>query len=141
MKVEPSESVLIFQALLGQAATQQLTVTLDLPDEPPVDVTSDPGTNYKSSDLSICDFDLVQPGLVIGVQDGECIITVTNSGLAAEATVNVIVFTPLFITSLNMPDSARDVEIRGDFAYIALNSDGLQIVDISDRKSPGQRGF
>jgi hypothetical protein len=48
---------------------------------------------------------------------------------------------PIYSGSYNTPNSARDVHISGDFAYVTDYSGGLQVLDISDPSFPTYVGM
>jgi hypothetical protein len=124
--LEGSRQLIVTGTLIDLNATQ-----LDL-------TSTRKGTNYGSSDLNVCNFGIT-PGQVFGGNTGTCTITVTNSGFTATAMGTVTGFTPSEISTLTVPGSVA-VDVAGDFAYIAAGSNGLAVVDISDRTAPKTRG-
>ena len=40
-----------------------------------------------------------------------------------------------------MPDSVLDVDVAGDYAYVAAWEAGLRVVDVSVPSAPVERGF
>ena len=114
----------------------QLIVTGQLVDGRTLDLTSTQrGTNYLSSDLNVCNFG--QPdGRVFGGQGGTCTITVSNSGHTAQVQGTVINFTPRAMGFVAIPGFANNVDISGNFAYVAAGATGLQIVNVSNKQAP-----
>jgi sugar lactone lactonase YvrE len=135
IEVIPASFVLTVNAILGQAS-RQLVVTGHLRDGTTINLTSTTkGTNYTSSNLAICNFGS-QDGRVFAGGDGACTITVTNSGFSATATVTVQTFAPTALSSVSIPGFANNVDVSGNFAYVAAGIAGLQIVDVTDRRAP-----
>jgi hypothetical protein len=141
----------IFDTLLGPGS-QQLTVTGTLVDTKgtQIDLTTPrscaapgavcPGalTNYNSSDLTVCNFGAT-PGQVFGGNTGPCTITVTTSGFTATASGAVKGVTPSQVSALNIAGAVA-VDVAGNFAYIAAGTNGLVVVDVTDRTNPRTRG-
>ncbi len=135
MEVEPPAFTLIVNSLVGEAYTQ-LRVTGELRDGTSIDLTPTArGTNYNSSDLNVCNFGAIA-GRVFGSSDGICTITVTNSGFTGTSSGIVRTFAPLALSSVSIPGYANNVEVNGDFAYVAAGSAGLQVVSVSNRAAP-----
>jgi len=119
-------------------ASRQLTVTGELIDgKTTLDLTSTSRrTTYASSDLTVCNFG-AEPGLIFAGREGACTITVENSGcLSAAAFGTVQSFTPGPLSFVDIPGFANNVDVQGDYAYVAADSAGLQVVDISQRSNP-----
>lgn len=93
------------------------------------------GTNYTSNDLTKCNFG-AEDGRVFAGADGTCTITATNSGFPATASGTVTTFAPTALTSLNIPGTTNNVDVNGNFAYVAAGSAGLQVVDVSNHSAP-----
>ncbi|HEV2988434.1 MAG TPA: family 16 glycoside hydrolase [Candidatus Angelobacter sp.] len=74
-------------SLNSAGATQQLTLTATMSDNSKQDVTSNPGTIYKSSNTALAT--VSNSGLVTAVAAGNVTITGTNSGKSATASVNL----------------------------------------------------
>jgi hypothetical protein len=136
ISVKPSNFVLTVNSIQGQAS-QQLTVTgLLLDKKTTIDLTStQTGTNYSSSDLTICNFG-TPDGNVFAGNGGSCTITVTNNGFTAQAMGTVTGFTPKSLSFLTIPGFTNGVAVNGNTAYIAAGSAGLQVVDVTDRTNP-----
>lgn len=134
--VTPPAFVLNVNTIQG-IASQQLAVKANLIDGKTVlDLTStSTGTNYSSSDLTICNFG-APDGNVFAGKNGSCTIMVSNSGFTATATATVIAFSPTSLSFISVPGFANDVAVNGNYAYIASGSAGLQVVDVTDRRNP-----
>jgi hypothetical protein len=136
LEVKPGTFILAVNSIEGQAS-QQLTVLGHLIDgKTLIDLTSTQrGTNYSSSNLTICNFGSPD-GNVFAGSNGSCTITVTNSGFTAMAAVTVIGFTPKSLSFISIPGFANGVAANGNYAYVAAGSAGLQVVNVSDRSNP-----
>jgi len=137
IQVSPSAFTINFNTLLGEGA-RQLIVTGTLIDlnVTQIDLTSARrGTNYTSSDLTVCNFGAFD-GQVFAGNSGTCTITVSNSGFTAQATGIIKTFSPAPLSFVSIPGFANNVKVNGNFAYVAAGSAGLQVVDVSDRTNP-----
>jgi hypothetical protein len=92
------------------------------------------GTNYTSSDLTVCNFG-APDGNVFSGNAGSCTITVTVAGFSAVSQGTIVSFAPFMVSWLALPGFGNDVAIRGDYAYVAAGSAGLQVVDVSNHQS------
>ena len=135
LTVVPLTFVLTVNDVIGEASVQ-LTVTGHLKDGTTLDLTStQQGTNYASSDLTTCNFG-APDGRVFAGADGACTITVTNSGFSAESHGTVQTFTPVPLSFVAIPGFANNVDVSGDFAYVAAGATGLQVVSVGNRSAP-----
>jgi hypothetical protein len=135
LEVSPVQVVLVVNTIIGEAS-QQLTVTGRLKDGSSINLTSRTrGTNYSSSDLNIANFGGAD-GLIFAGVNGAALITVSNSGFSATSTINVSSFSPAPLSFVTIPGFANNVDVSGNFAYVAAGSAGLQVVDVTDRRSP-----
>jgi YVTN family beta-propeller protein len=134
--VSPSSFVLNVNTIQLLAA-QQLTVTAKLIDgKTTIDLTStQKGTNYTSSDLTICNFGSPDGNVFAGA-NGNCTITITNSGFTTQATGVVRAFSPTPLSFLPIPGFANSVAVNGNYAFVAAGAAGLQVVNVSDRTHP-----
>jgi len=134
--VTPASFALTVNTLFPQAS-QQLTVTGRLIDgKTTIDLTSTTRrTNYASSNLTVCNFGSPD-GRVFAGSNGNCTITVTNSGFSATSTGVVRSFSPTGLSFVTIPGFANNVDVSGNYAYVAAGSTGLHVVDVSDRASP-----
>lgn len=136
LEVKPSTFVLTVNTIQGQAS-QQLRVLGHLIDgKTTLDLTStQEGTNYSSSDLTICNFG-APDGNVFAGSNGSCTITVSNNGFSAQATAVVRSFTPTALGFVAIPGFANGVDVNGNFAFVAAGGSGLQVVNVSNRSAP-----
>lgn len=117
-------------------AFQQLTVTGDFTLGGSINLTARArGTNYTSSNLPVCNFG-AEDGRVYGGSDGACTITVTNNGFTATASGAVRTFTPVALSYVSIPGFANNVDVSGNYAYVAAGAAGLQVVDVTNRSNP-----
>lgn len=136
ISVKPSTFLLAVNSLSSEAS-QQLTVSGQLIDgKTTIDLTSTQrGTTYSSSDLTICNFGSPD-GNVFAGSPGPCTITVSNSGLSANINGTVTGFSPTAFGFVSIPGFANSVAVNGNYAYVAAGSAGLQVVDVSNRNTP-----
>ena len=136
ISVKPSTFLLAVNSLSSEAS-QQLTVSGQLIDgKTTIDLTSTQrGTTYSSSDLTICNFGSPD-GNVFAGSPGPCTITVSNSGLSANISGTVTGFSPTAFGFVSIPGFANSVAVNGNYAYVAAGSAGLQVVDVSNRNTP-----
>lgn len=135
IEVAPQSFVLTVNSVIGEAS-QQLTVTGRLKDGTSLGLTSTlRGTNYSSSDLNVCNFGSPD-GRVFAASNGACTITVTNSGLTAQSLGTVNSFTPTPLSFVAIPGFPNNVDVSGNFAYVAAGAAGLQVVNVSNRAAP-----
>jgi hypothetical protein len=136
VEVRPASFRLAVNAI-APIASQQLQVVGHLIDgETALDLTSTRwGTNYTSSDLAVCNFG-APDGNVFAANSGACTITAAIAGFNATAAGVVIAFSPQPLSWMAIPGYANDVDISGDYAYVAAGAAGLQIVDVSNRRAP-----
>jgi hypothetical protein len=103
-----------------------------------LNLTTDPRTNFSSSNLNVCNFG-VQPGLVFSSSTGTCTITLSQNTLSMNVPGAVTDFTPTEISTLNVLGAVA-VDVAGTFAYVAAGTNGLIVVDVTDRTKPHSRG-
>jgi archaellum component FlaF (FlaF/FlaG flagellin family) len=131
----PSPLAIVMNTLLGEAS-RLVTVTGTLSDGSTINLTSrGRGTTYASSDLAVASFGAIA-GQIFAGATGTATITVANNGFTTTVPVTVQTFSPVALSALAMPGFANNVDVAGNFAYVAAGSAGLQIVDISDRSNP-----
>jgi len=136
LEIKPAAFILDVNTIQG-VASQQLSVLGHLIDgKTTLDLTSTlEGTNYSSSDLTICNFGSPD-GNVFSGNNGACTITVTNNGFSAQATGIVKTFAPVSLSFVPIPGFANAVDVNGGFAFVAAGASGLQVVNVSDRTHP-----
>jgi Tol biopolymer transport system component len=124
---------LIINTLFGPRPGH-LVVTAQLGNGSFVDITQDPGTTYESLNPSVAAVD--STGTVAGVAPGSTSIVVRRGGLTAQVPATVTRFTPAALSTVSIPGYANNVEVLGNYAYVAAGVTGLQVVDVSDRRNP-----
>jgi hypothetical protein len=136
IEVTPSRFALIVNNIIGEAS-QQLKVTGHLIDgKTTINLTAiSRGTIYASSNPFIANFGATD-GLVFAGNNGSATITVTNNGFTAAAQVSVSSFAPTALSFVTIPGFANNVDVSGNFAYVAAGATGLQVLDVTDRRSP-----
>ena len=133
--VSPNAFTINIDSTTG-TGSQQLSVTGEFNAGGTIDLTPRTrGTNYSSSNLSVCNFG-AESGKVFGAADGTCTITVSNSGFTATVAGTVRNFTPTALSFIDIPGFANNVDVNGNFAYVAAGSAGLQVVNVTDRAKP-----
>ena len=103
-----------------------------------LDLTADPRTSYKTSDQTICALG-VTPGLITSGATGSCAITISQNDLSVSVSGSVTNFAPTEVSTLVVPGAVA-VDVSGNFAYVATGSNGLTVVDVTDRTAPQIRG-
>lgn len=136
LEVKPISFILDVNTIQG-VASQQLSVLGHLIDgKTTLDLTATlKGTNFSSSDLTICNFG-APDGNIFSGSDGVCTITVSNNGFTAQATGIVKTFVPTSLSFVPIPGFANGVDVNGNLAVVAAGSAGLQLVDVTDRTRP-----
>lgn len=133
IRVTPASFVLSFNTIAGDASIQ-LTVTGTMLDGRTIDLTTR-GANYATSDPTICNFGGTD-GQVFAGASGPCTITVTVAGFTGTSTGTVRAFSPVSLGSLQIPGYANNVDVNGNFAYVAAGVNGLVIVGVSNPSAP-----
>ena len=129
-------SFVLTTSVLFPIASQQLSWKVNLIDgKTTLDITDDSRTNYASSDLTVCNFG-AKKGEVFAGSPGGCVITISNNTLSVTVGGTVKSFTPTALSFVDIPGFANNVDVNGNFAYVAAGSAGLQVVGVSDRQSP-----
>ena len=135
LQVQPENPVITFNTIQGRDTSAQLTVTGTTIDGGQIDLTPlHTGTNYNSSDLSICNFGGVA-GQVFAGTPGNCIVTAENSGFSDESQITVQNFSPQALSQLDLAFSLNTIKVVGQTAYVG-SSDSFIIVDVSDPNNP-----
>lgn len=134
-EISPGTATIKYNTIETEAS-RQLTVTGHLIDGNTIDLTAtSDGTSYTSSDLAICSFG-IQSGRVFAGTNGACVVTASNSGFSAETNIVVDTFEPTALGYIGIPGYAYNVDVQGDYAFVAAGAAGLQVVDIADRGAP-----
>jgi hypothetical protein len=134
LQVSPNPIGLIVNTVFG-ATPVQLNVTGITNTGTSVNLTNNANTVYQSLDQSIAV--VGTNGSVFGLASGSTTISVQNAALTANAVVNVATFTPGAVSSLEIPGYANNVDVAGNYAFVAAGIAGLQIVDVTNRNIPG----
>jgi uncharacterized lipoprotein YbaY len=113
----------------------QLSITGTLVDGSQIELPDNALTQYNSSDLSVASFGL-NAGEIFGGAPGSATITVSAWGKTVGINVTVRQFQPVALSAVNIPGYANNVDVSGDYAYVAAGAEGLQVVDVSDRSNP-----
>lgn len=122
--------------VLFPLASQQLNWKVNLIDgKTTLDLTDDARTSYVSSDLNVCNFG-AKKGEVFAGNTGSCVITISNNTLSVTVPGTVKSFSPTALSFVDIPGFANNVDVNGNFAYVAAGSAGLQVVSVSDHMHP-----
>jgi hypothetical protein len=133
LQVSPNPLALSVNSVFGSTPAQ-LTVTGITNTGTSVDLTHNANTVYQSLDQSIAAVSAT--GEAFGISVGSTTIQVQNGGLTASTAVNVGTFDPSAVSVVQIPGYANNVDVAGNYAYVAAGSAGLQIVDITNRSNP-----
>lgn len=135
IRLSPAALFIVANTIEGEAS-RTVRVLGEAIDGTTVDLTArSRGTVYQSSNVAVASVG-VTDGQVFAGTSGEATLTVRNSGFVATAPVSVSTFAPTPLSTLRIPGYANNVEVRGNFAYVAAGSAGLQIVDVTNRRAP-----
>lgn len=133
--VTPANPTMSYNTIYKES-NLQLKVTSKRQDDTLEDLTSRAsGTSYSSSNLSVVNFG-GKDGLLFAGQPGTADVTVRNGALEKTVTVNVGSFSPTALSAIAIPGYANNVDVAGDFAYVAAGSKGLQIVNVANHENP-----
>lgn len=136
VEVTPTSFALSVDAIELEASRQLAVVGRLIDGRTTINLTStQTGTSYISSDLSICNFG-APDGNVFAGSGGSCTITITNGGHTTTATGAVTGFTPVPLSVVAIPGYANNVAVNGNYAYVAAGSGGLRVVNVSNRNAP-----
>lgn len=133
--VTPANPAMTFNTVYNEAVLQ-VKVTGKRGNGTLEDLTAkSTGTGYSSSNLAVVSFG-AKDGLLFAGQSGTANLTVRNGGLEKTVTVTVGSYSPTALSSIAIPGYANNVDVAGDFAYIAAGTAGLQVVDVSNHNTP-----
>jgi hypothetical protein len=132
--VTPNVFEIVVNTIVGEAS-RIVAVTGNLKDGTTIGLTARNDTSYVSSNLTIVSFGAVK-GQFFGGNAGTATVTITNSGHSTTATVTVRNFAPQARAFLPLPGFANNVDVAGNYAYIAAGSAGLVVVDVTNRSAP-----
>lgn len=135
LAIVPGMFTLTFNTIAGDVSVQ-LRVTGTMRDGRTIDVTSTQrGTNYTSSDLTICSFGAA-PGRVFAGVTGACTVQATLGTFNPTASGTVTTFAPTPRSSVALGGPGNGVDVAGDYVYVAAGGAGLKVVDVSNRNAP-----
>jgi hypothetical protein len=134
ISVTPQNLALTYNTI-DTESTAQLRVTGHMLDGSEIDLTNASATNYQSADLSIASFSS-NPGQVFAGAGGKTQITITNGDQSQVVDIEVNTFDPVAVSAIAIPGYANNVDVQGDYAYIAAGASGVQVVDIADPAKP-----
>ena len=139
--ISPSAVTLTVNTIISEA-TVQLVVTGTLVDGTTANLTSrNTGTTYLSNNLLVVNFSFGdRDGKLFAGQDGDTTVEVSNGPFTVIVPVTVTTFVPEPLSKLSLPGFANNIDVSGDFAYIASGSEGLQVVALGDRLTPSVLG-
>lgn len=133
--VTPATAVIVFNTIDAEA-TKQLVVTGNLTDGTTIDLTArSKGTNYAPTNLSVVSLG-VEDGLLFAGLAGTTQVTVTNNGFQAAVSITVTTFAPAALSSVTIPGYANNVDVYGNYAFVAAGAAGLQVVDAGNPNAP-----
>ena len=131
----PKAISMVFNSITTEVSSQ-LKIEAELINGTVVDLTSRAlGTKYESGSLDIASFGS-SDGEVFGGKEGKTQITVKNADHSIQIPISVERFDPSALSAIAIPGYANDVEVQGDFAFVASGNAGLHVVDVSDRRQP-----
>ena len=134
--LSPSSFLLTTNPVVHTDVFVQLSWVVTLIDgKTTIDLIADPRTSVSSTSLNICNFG-AEAGRVFAGQPGECQIVFANNTLGAVAKGTVKNFVPTAVSFLPIPGYANNLDVKGNYAYVAAGGAGLQIVDVTDRSKP-----
>jgi len=133
--VTPNAFEIVVNTIVGEAS-RIVAVTGNLKDGTTINLTArSRGTTYSSSNLTIASFGSVD-GQIFGGSAGTATVTVTNGGHTATAAVTVRTFAPQALSFLPLPGFANNVDVAGNYAYVAAGAAGLVVVNVTNRTAP-----
>jgi hypothetical protein len=133
--VAPDTFEIVVNTLIGEGS-RIVAVTGNLRDGTTIDLTArNRGTTYSSSNLAIVSFGVID-GQLFGGTNGTATVTIANAGHTATATATVRNFTPQQLAFLRLPGFANNVDVAGNYAYIASGGAGLVVIDVTNRSAP-----
>jgi len=133
--VTPNAFEIVVNTIVGEAS-RIVAVTGNLKDGTTINLTSrSRGTTYGSSNLTIASFGAVD-GQIFGGNAGTATVTVSNGGHTTTAAVTVRSFAPQALSFLPLPGFANNVDVAGNYAYIAAGAAGLVVVNVTNRTAP-----
>lgn len=132
LQVTPNPVVISVNTLLGQDPVQLRVIGVRT-DSTTFDLTASPTLTYQSLDENVALVDSF--GNVAGF-GGTTTVRVISGTVTADVQVLVSSFTPTPLSAITIPGYANNVDVAGDYAYVAAGSAGLVVVDVHDRSNP-----
>jgi len=131
IEATPGVLLLTYNAIDGESS-EQLVITGFMLDGTTLDLTDkNNGTSYLSADISIANFGSVD-GQIFAGENGQTQVIISSNNKQVAVDVVVTEFKPEAKIAINIPGYANNVDIQGDFAFVAAGNSGLQIIDFSD---------
>ncbi|MDQ3279905.1 MAG: Ig-like domain-containing protein, partial [Acidobacteriota bacterium] len=135
IRIAPTAVSMIVDTIIGEASAR-VRVLGDVIDGSTIDLTSQSrGTRYTIADLTIASFSQTD-GLIFAGRNGETVLSASVAGFTGSAPIRVSSFAPVALAQLAIPGYANNVDVSGNFAYVAAGAAGLQIVDVTNRVAP-----
>ncbi|MBR9911255.1 MAG: hypothetical protein GYB33_12980 [Gammaproteobacteria bacterium] len=128
----PANVVMTFNGIDSEVSTQ-LSILGLLIDGSEVDLTET--VTYSSDDVTVASFGLVK-GEVFGGLPGDAVVSASIGSKSVDINVTVRAFEAVALSAVDIPGYANNVDISGDYAFVAAGAEGLQVVDVSDRTAP-----
>ncbi|MCH9663957.1 MAG: Ig-like domain-containing protein [Gammaproteobacteria bacterium] len=139
IRIEPSTLTLTYNSV-DTEAVGRIRILGELSDGSTIDITAPGyGVHITSADLGIASFG-VNPGEVLAGEGGTTTISARYSMHQDSISVAVDRFDPIALSAVGIVGYANNVDVQGDYAYIAAGESGLLVVDVSDRKKPRAAG-
>jgi len=128
IRVTPTKVFINYNSIDGEGSVQ-LKVTGHMLDGSWIDLTSTSrGTNYQSNDLSIVNFGS-KDGQIFAGKTGSAQVTVTSNALSYTVDVETSEFKPVTVSAIQIPGYANNVDVQGNYAYIAAGAHGKIIIN------------
>lgn len=133
LQISPASVNISVNSLLGQKPVQ-LRITGVRSDNTTVDLTGSSTLTFQSFATGIALVD--DFGLVVGIDTGTTSVRVQSGAVFADVSVVITTITPSRLSALNIPGFANNVDVAGNYAYVAAGAAGLVVVDVTDRSNP-----
>ena len=135
ISVAPNPLSIVLDTVVG-ANSRYVRVTGQMVDGNTLDLTAkSKGTNYQIANTAIATVGAAD-GQITGVNTGSTTLTVSNSGFSASVPVTVTRFTTSLRSVLTLPFGGTRIAVFGNTAYVAAGTNGLIVVDVTDRANP-----
>ena len=135
IEVSPASLPLVFDTIRPEASAR-VRVEGVLVDGSRIDLTErSSGTNYSTSDQAVASFG-IDSGEIFAGQAGAAVVTITNGTQSVELPVTVESFAPTPLTYIDIPTFGNNVDIEGDYAFVAGGAGGIYSINTSDKTAP-----